>query len=168
MIVFFRCHRPSRQKHWERGSGKAASAYRRFPWGLRRPARQKVWRIGAFAARMAEALPFRSHPMHRPWWSIAGSCRQTARSVSRNFKRSRHAHQRSGWRQTEYQRPRFSCCHFGSEQSFFRIAAEAVGSEGGGGVELEHAARATIRETKSPGPTNVPRFCFPAGAGESR
>ena len=72
--------------------------------------------------------------------SIAGFCRPTARNASRNSERWL-GHQRSGWRQTEYQRPRFSSRHFGSEQSFLRIAAEAVGSEGGGGVELEHAAK---------------------------
>src|SRR5690348_9618843 len=107
---------------------------------------------------MAEASPSRSPPMRRLWWSIAGYSRQTAKNASRNSEEIGHPHQRNDWRQTEYQRPRFSSCHFGSEQSFFRIAAEAVGSEGGAGVELEHAVRTTIRETKRPGFTSVPPF----------
>src|SRR6516162_11226169 len=65
-------------------------------------------------------------------------------------------HQRSGWRQTEYQRPRFSSRQCGSEQSFLRIAADAVGSEGGGGVAgPEHAANAPIASARIPGLTNA-------------
>src|SRR6516162_3067440 len=106
--------------------------------------RQKGWLTGAYAAKTGGALPFRSRPMAREQWSIAGCCRQTARSASRNFERISLPHHRSGWRQTEYQRPRFSSCHLGSEQSFLTIAAEACGSAGGGGVALEHAANATV------------------------
>lgn len=65
-------------------------------------------------------------------------------------------HQRSDGRQTEYQRPRFSSRQCGSEQSFLRIAASAVGSEGGGCAELEHAARATIAMAKIAGLTSAP------------
>src|SRR6516164_3155094 len=63
-------------------------------------------------------------------------------------------HQRSGWRQTEYQRPRFSSRQCGSEQSFLRVSASAVGSEGGGVAdESEHAAKTAIMTAIIPGLT---------------
>ena len=66
------------------------------------------------------------------------------------------SYQRSGWRQTEYQRPKFSSRQCGSAQFFLRIAASAVGSEGGGGTDgPEHAARATIMTAIMPGLTNA-------------
>src|SRR6516164_1788980 len=68
-------------------------------------------------------------------------------------------HQRSGWRQTEYQRPRFSSRQCGSEQSFLRVSASAVGSEGGGVAdESEHAAKAAIMTAIIPGLTSAPPF----------
>src|SRR5215472_12019066 len=71
-------------------------------------------------------------------------------------------HQRRGWRQTEYQRPRFSSRQCGSEQSFLRIAASAVGSEGGGVAdEPEHAARAMRMMATIPGLTSAPPFIRP-------
>src|SRR5262249_9197467 len=54
-------------------------------------------------------------------------------------------HQLRGCRQTESHSPRFSSFHFESAQSRFRIAADAVGSEGGTGVvSEEHAATTTV------------------------
>src|SRR3974390_3359444 len=68
-------------------------------------------------------------------------------------------HQRSGGRQTEYQRPRFSSFHFGSSQSFLRSAADACGSEGGTGVSEEHAVRMIVR-ARIPHLTSAsPFFC---------
>src|SRR5580700_6335163 len=99
---------------------------------------------------------------------LPGPAGKRQRLLQKILNESTTPHQRSDWRQTEYQRPRFSCCHFGSEQSFFRIAAEAVGSEGGGGVELEHAARATISAARIPSLTSVPLFLFATDARDSR
>jgi hypothetical protein len=46
-----------------------------------------------------------------------------------------------------------------------RIAAEAVGSEGGGGVELEHAARAIISAPVIAGLTSLPPFSLQTTPG---
>ena len=73
---------------------------------------------------------------------------------------------RNDGRQTEYQRPRFSSRQCGSEQSFLRVAASALGSEGGGGAELEHAARAMTTAAIIPGLTSAPPS-LAAGAGFS-
>src|SRR5215472_14731294 len=63
-------------------------------------------------------------------------------------------YQRKGWRQTEYQSPKFSSRQCGSEQSFLRVSASAVGSEGGGVAdESEHAAKTTIMTAIIPGLT---------------
>src|SRR6516165_5010417 len=59
-------------------------------------------------------------------------------------------HQRSGGRQTEYQRPRFSSFHFGSSQSFLRSAADSFVSEDGTGVVLEEHAATTIARATIP------------------
>ena len=59
-------------------------------------------------------------------------------------------YQRSGWRQTEYHKPRFSSRHFGSSQSFLSRAAEACGSEGGTGVVSDEHAATTIAMTRIP------------------
>jgi hypothetical protein len=48
----------------------------------------------------------------------------------------------------------------GSEQSFLRIVAEAVGSDGGGGVESEHAAKAPITTARIP--DLIKRVSFPS------
>src|ERR1700746_2588961 len=102
--------------------------------------------------------------MAREQWSIAGCCRRTARSALRNFERIVLLHHRSGWRETEYQRPRFSSCHLGSEQSFLTIAAEACGSAGGGGVALEHAANATATIAMIPTRNSASPFSPPNAA----
>src|SRR5215469_5928781 len=76
--------------------------------------------------------------------------------LQKDLNHSRHLdlHQRRGWRQTEYQRPRFSSRQCGSEQSFLRVSASAVGSEGGGVAdESEHAAKMTIMTAMIPGLT---------------
>lgn len=59
-------------------------------------------------------------------------------------------HQRNGWRQTEYQRPKFSSFHFGSSQSFLRSAADACGSECGTGTVLDEHAATTVASARIP------------------
>ena|SRR5215472_3622292 len=77
-------------------------------------------------------------------------------------------HHRKGWRQTEYQRPRFSSRQCGSEQSFLRVSASAVGSEGGGVAdESEHAAKMTIMTAMIPGLT-APPFTSPLDSRRQR
>src|SRR6516225_8915145 len=101
-------------------------------------------RIGACAARTVGALLCKSHRSRWQRRRIAVRLKAPARNALKSSEPDAQAegYQRSGWRQTEYHKPRFSSRHFGSSQSFLRSAADACGSEAGTGAvsDDEHAA----------------------------
>jgi hypothetical protein len=86
-------------------------------------------------------------------------------------------YQRSGWRHTEYQSPRFCCFHSSSAQFFFRISSELVvsavfGSGGESKPNQEHPPTVSVaaNATKARLNGNSPEPADPCGIirGQSR
>ena len=119
-----------------------------FPMGVMQTGKAKGYAYWSVRCKDGRSFAIQSHRSRRRQPLIASSWWVPARSASRSSERAHRQppsagdHQRIGWRQTEYQRPRFSSFHFGSSQSFLRSAADACGSEGGTGVLEEHPATA--------------------------